>query len=285
MSSSCLSKNTQYYWYSIVCYISGGSNLLVIALCLIPRVMESNTKKIIISIAINNLLGNLFFILSINSTGYFCVFVSYFKTSLLPMGVIWAALISKILDDFLIQRKQPKPYLFKVSSLICYVIIPILFILPFSTNSYAITDYDCSGFKNDVFGIMWRFILMYLPCFLIMMMVFVYYFRIYRFLKTSDSFTTISFLLNRGLIYSILFIVIFFLLSIARIIELFHPTCTSSILVFIGVVLIFLQGLFSLFITLSRQDIRQFLQAFLTNRERVESDDYIDQIINPININ
>ena len=280
MNADCISMDTQNICYSIVCYISGISDIIVLILCLLPGVMEALTKKIIISIAVNNLLNNLFFLLSIHSTGNFCLFVSYFKLTLLPSGVIWAALISKVLYELLVKRDQPKPYLFKVCCFMSYVVIPILFIIPFTTHSYSDTSYDCHGFTHDLLGILWRFILIYIPCFFIMLQVCFYYISIYKVLKRSDSFTPLSFLLNRGLIYSLVFMIAFFMLSVARIIEIFHPSCTSTILVLIGVLLIDLQGFLNVCITISRPDVRNSLRSRKVRRSRVDSDGfYIQQIL------
>ena len=280
MSDDCVSLNTQHLLYSVVCYISGVSDIIVIVLCLLPKVMESLTKKIIISIAVNNLLNNLSFLVSIHSTGGFCIFISYFKSTLLTSGVIWASLISKILYELLVKESQPKPYLFKLSCFICYVIIPILFLLPFTTSSYSDIDYYCVGIENNLHGIIWRFVLVYIPCFLIIFQVIFYYFRIYKILKKSDSFTPLSFLMNRGLTYSFIFLIAFFLLSLARIIQLLNPDCTSTILVVIGVTLIDLQGFFNVCITISRPDVRKSLRKSKVYRERVISDGvYIEQIL------
>lgn len=280
MNVDCVTLDTQYLCYSIVCYISGVSDIIVIILCLLPRVMESLTKKIIISIAFNNFLNNIFFLLSIHSTGGFCLFVSYYKSTLIISGVIWAALISKILYEILVKGNQPKPSMFKVSCFISCVVIPILLVLPLITNSYSDTDYDCNGFKKDLNGIIWRFILVYLPCFLIMLQVCYYYYRIYKILKKSDSFTPSSFLLNRGLIYSMIYMIAFFLLSVARIIQIFNPSCTSTILVMIGVILIDLQGFFNVCITISIPDVRQTIYSLKFHRNRIESEgNYIEQIL------
>jgi hypothetical protein len=128
---------------------------------------------------------------------------------------------------------------------------------------------------------MWRFIILYIPCLLIISAAIFYYVRIYRYLKSSDSFSKLGLLINRGMAYSLFFLVIVVLLIIARILQLFSNNCYSRGFVFTAVSLIYLQGFFMLVITLARGDVRSAVRNMIKPRERLESEgDYIEEILN-----
>jgi hypothetical protein len=283
---ACMLQSTEHLSYLIICYTSIGSGIVTIILCVMPGLMEPLSRKIMIHISINCILNSLFCILSYYAVGSFCLFVSYFKSCLIQPAVIWAALIAKILDDSFVKKITFNPKIFLYCCFLNYFVIPVLLLLPFITNSYVDTNRNCTGFTLDNFGIMWRFLLIYFPCYLITFKVIFYYVRIYKHLRKLDTFSHFALLVNRGLIYSFYCLAIFSMFSIGRTIHIFCLNCFSFFPVFVASCLLYFQGIFNLSITLMRNDIRDGLINLIKPAERLESEgNYIDQILKPPSLN
>lgn len=279
----CLSLEQNSDVLFIVSIISFTLDLAVILLSLIPKIFEPLTRNILINISINSMLSNLLFIIGLYSEGDFCLFISYFKSCLLLPGILWSSLIPKILHSVIINQNNISSKQYKYCFIFTYLIVPLIFLLPFSTNSYNSGYHNCSGLNKSTSGIIWRFVLIYAPSILIILIVLVYCVQIYKKLKKTSVFGIWSFLIDRGMIYSLIFLVVFIQLIIARIIELINDDCYAKTFLFIGIFCIFMTGTFNFIATLLRKDVCYGLLYSLKVLNRAESNaEYIEEIINKV---
>ena len=277
----CLSKDQENSTLIIICFISISFDLLVILLSLLPKIFEPFTRNILINLSINSILNNSLFLLGLNATGTLCVSISYLKTCQLLPGVLWSSLIPQTLHSIFVQEKTLSQRPFKYCLLLSYLIIPIVFLLPFATNNYDHKDFNCSGLDKHTTGIVWRFLLIYFPSVTIILRVLVYYAQLYKKLKNYQEFSCWSFILNRGLIYSIIYLLIFIQLTVSRIIELASDSCYADLLLFSAICCIFMIGSFNAIATLIRKDVIRSILISLKLKSRRDSDsDFVRDILN-----
>lgn len=279
MTQECLIEDSEFYVTIITNSISISSAIVVIILCLISRFIERLTSTIIIFLSINSIARSSLDIASFFASGVPCIIISYLKNIFLISSVIWSGFIAKTLDDVITCKKDYNPKLFKLSFLASYLLIPLLELLPFTTSSYE--SKNCIGLKVDRTGLIWRMTIAYLPCLIIIAFTIIYYYRMYKYIKSKDNVAIKGILIDRGLLFSLIFILIFIILAIIRIVEYFHQNYESSCFRLVGVIFIYLQGLFVLVITLARDDIQEMLCCKERKNQRLESDaDYLNFLIN-----
>ena len=279
MTQRCLIEDTEFYVTVVTNSISISSAILVIILCLISKFIERLTSTIIIFLSINSAARSSLDIASLYASGVPCIIISYLKNIFLISSVIWSGFIAKTLDDVITLKKDYNPKLFQLAFLTSYLIMPLIQLLPFITSSYETKK--CSGLQINKIGLIWRMTIAYFPCLIIISFTIILYYRMYKYIKSKDNASIKGILIDRGLLFSIIFIIIFLVLAIIRIVEYFHQNYESSCFKLVGVIFIYLQGLFVLVITLARDDIQEMLCCKARNSKRLESDaDYLNFLIN-----
>lgn len=277
----CLTEGEKNSILMIVCVISICFGIVVILLSLLPKIFEPLTRYILINLSINSILNNSSFLIGLSATGNFCISVSYIKSCLLIPGVLFSSLIPQTLHSVFVKNKSLSYRPFKFCLILSYIIIPLMSLLPFSTNSYDNEEYKCSGLKKYTEGIIWRFLLIYTPSVSIIIRVLVYYAQLYKKLRNYEEFSYWSFFIDRGLIYSLAYLIIFIQLTVARIIQLASDSCAADWFLFSGICCIFMIGTFNAIVTLSRKDvIYSILFILKIKSRRYSNSEYVRVIIN-----
>jgi hypothetical protein len=275
---NCLDRENEEYLRLIVCSVSIAAGIFVIILCLLPKLLEKTTKKVIFFLALNSIVRCTLEIIAMDAHGWLCLIISYSKNIFLISNVIWSGFIAKTLDNVVTNQGEYNPRYFLFTLLLSYIIVPSIELLPFITNSYD--SEICGGLKYDLIGLIWRNTIVYLPCFSIIIVTLVYYARMYRFFKKRGGEIELSgLLIDRGLLYSILFIFLFLLLFSVRIMEYIHESKGTSCFRLAGSIYVYLQGIIVMIITLAREDIKE--KVFCKKPQRSEStESYLNFLIN-----
>lgn len=131
----------------------------------------------------------------------------------------------------------------------CWVIFSVFgsgFIaaLPFITNSYGHEGVICQILIDEK-GCFWRFFDVYTPLFIMLIIISILSYKVYKKVKILDniSFTTIVF--ERGLIYAIIISIVFIPFLIIRLVQIFYNGCEIENFIIILHCMYILQGSFN----------------------------------------
>ena len=277
ISTSCLDKDTEIIFTIITCSSSILSGSITLSLSLISNSFEALTKRIIILFSFNSIARSILDIISIYITGPVCILISYLKNIFLISNVIWSGFISKTLDEVITRRQDYKPRFFFYCLIASYIVFPLFHLLPLITNS--LESNECQGIKTDFTGLMWRMSLVYFPCLAIIGVTFYYYYRMYRCIRARGDVKFKGILIDRGLLYSIIFVLIFVILVAFRILDYLENE-GADCFIFSASFLIGIQGVLILGITVLREDFRELLCCSRNRVSRAISEgDYISLIL------
>ena len=127
---------------------------------------------------------------------------------------------------------------------------------------------------------MWRIWLVYFPCLVIIGATLYYYFRMYRCIRARGDVKFKGIIIDRGLLYSVIFVFIFVVLVAFRILDYLESE-SADCFIFSAAFLINIQGVLVLGITALRKDVREVLCCSKSRISRAISEgDYIGSILN-----
>lgn len=262
-----------------ICLTSILASFITIVLCFIPNLIENLSRKLLMCFSLNNIGRCIMFIIGLNSKGYLCLFLGFMKNVFLISNVLWSFFIAKGLVQSLKNREEINPKEFYYWLLGSYLAIPAIESLAFTTNSYD--SITCDGITKDLMGVIWRTLLVYLPCTALTISILFMYRNIYKYLNQEYAVNKFEFLIDRGLIYSGQFIIIFLPLPFIRLGLIYFQNSTTEALMLAENVIIYMQGIILLILTLMRSGIREKICCKFNNKNRFLSEgEYINDILN-----
>lgn len=264
---------------SSICILSIASSIFVMILCIIPNLIEKLSSKLLMLFAFNNLCRSSLFIIGLFAHGSVCLIVSFLKNIFLMSNVLWSLFIAKRIVQCTVKKEEINPSKIYYWLFISYLGIPALEALAFITNSYD--DLICDGIKLNLTGVIWRISIVYIPSLFLTGWIFWLYYKILNFFKLKKNINVFEFSIDRGLLYSVQFIIIFIPLPFLRLLAHFNDSVIVECLIFAESTLIYFQGTILLFLTLLRTSIKEWICCKSNNLLRFESEgDYIRSIIN-----
>ncbi|OMJ73216.1 hypothetical protein SteCoe_28161 [Stentor coeruleus] len=158
--------------------------------------------------------------LKISEVCYLCAITTNYMTI---TSTMWSLFISVVLYQAIFKSIVKAEKYTKVWFVIIFCILPLVFLLPLITGSYGLVSINCT-FKENFSGNMWRIGLFYIPGW-IMIFVSVYaYFTIFKRINFELIDTGTKIILRKVILYPLLIIFLFIMLSILRILEIILPT-------------------------------------------------------------
>jgi len=263
----------------LTCLVSILASFITLALCLTTKQIENLSRKLLLCFCFNNIGRCSMFIIGLYSKGYLCLIVGFMKNVFLISDVLLSFFIAKCLVRSLIDRKEIKAKEFYYWLIGSYIGIPAVEALAFTTNSYD--GITCNGIKVDVTGVIWRAVLVYSPCTVLVVLILLMYCKIYKHLDQKHSVNKMEFCIDRGLIYSVQLSIIYLPLLFIRLFSIFYQNSITDNLLLAERIIGYLQGIFLLILTLLHKGIRESICCKPSDRNRLLSEgEYIADILN-----
>jgi hypothetical protein len=159
---------------------------------------------------------------------------------------------------------------------ICGFILPtVLHLFPLITDSYGFNEGSCT-YKDDFYGIIWRAISEF-SMFFIVVVAIVGYVKVYKGFK---DFTLRQVVFEKGMIYSILFLVTFVVLILFRFLAFFLGFCKVYPFAFLSYCLVSLNGFLNfLALTANKSFWDELWKIVKLQGAKSDSFDYFQTII------
>ena len=116
--------------------------------------------------------------------------------------------------------------------------------LPFITNSYGTEDHICEILIDET-GTFWRFFGLYTPLLIMLIIIIILSYKIYKKIRELNTITFPSIVFERGLIYAIIISIILLPVFIIRLYQYFDNNCSAKNSMIIMNSLFILQGTFN----------------------------------------
>jgi hypothetical protein len=199
-----------------------------------------------------------------------CFILAYVNSICLVSNVIWALSIPATLYMVLIKDVHNIEKYHIRWVLCCYVVLPCILALPYSTNSYGADGLVCA-LKENYDSYIWSVTLIYAPSWVLIIVIIVLYVKLYRHVRRKKEIKYKSIITDRGMIYSLIIGFSMLPMTIIRLIYLFHHSCTLNTLYYLSLGLIHLQGFFNLIALALNANVRKAIKHKL---KRSKSDTF-----------
>ncbi|OMJ83256.1 hypothetical protein SteCoe_15844 [Stentor coeruleus] len=227
-----LVKQIRSYYFKLVFYVSIADVIRGLTF-LIPKFLLKNRSICLATAAVSN---------------YFAMFSALMA---LFLSVIIYQVTFKSIENV---QKYHRRCLFLI-----LFFLPIAYILPFITASYALIDLNCT-FTEDFIGNMWRLGIFYIPGWTMIIISITAYCKVYKKLNFSFIDENTKKLLYKVALYPLVVCVLFILLTTLRIIEIFaYNFCTIEYLSMITMCASASQGFWNALIFFSTPSVRRIL--------------------------
>ena len=228
----CLSNISDQEYYIMMSFslFSLGTYLLFIYFLLKKFVLKDFCSRVLIYLSAIGAVRSLFKCLQLPSTienKAFCSIIAYFSGFTNFSSIVWSMSISITLYQALINHEYNY---FKYHSrwfVSSFIIAPLIFSLPFITDSYSNYKGICFFADNelsDIFGL----VLSTVPNILMFLSGLLIYWRIWTKMKPYDNECTRNILFARGYIFIIITLLVLSPLVIINTLGLFVSICLSS---------------------------------------------------------
>ncbi|OMJ70090.1 hypothetical protein SteCoe_32007 [Stentor coeruleus] len=256
----------------IVC-VSLICSLILLVFCILSDILEEFTRKILFYLSLNTMLRSLVnLMLKIKVMWNACFIIAYLNDVFLVSTVIWASLIPITLYMVLVKKKEYNDKYYKRGLFFSYVIVSLILALPFITKNYDREGEWCTLESNER-GIIWGLALVYLPSWIMICIVTIFYIKTYFCIKNTTDIKFRSILFERGMIFSVIIAFTLLPMTIMRIFSLFFSGCMIIYFHSIAYSISHLLGFYNLIALLMNQNIQKVIKIKLTrnDRERIES--------------
>lgn len=246
-------------------------SIFIIIFCLFFDILEGFSRKILLYLSFNNTFRALMIIISANRLlRDACFILAYINSICLVSNVIWALSIPVTLYMVLIKGVQNIEKYHIRWVLCCYVVLPCILAIPFSTNSYGADGLVCA-LKENYFSYIWSITLIFAPSWVLIIVIIALYVKLYRHVRRKKEIKYKSIITDRGMIYSLIIGFSMLPMTIIRLIYLFHSSCTLNTLYSLSLGLIHLQGFFNLIALALNANVRKAIKHKL---KRSKSDTF-----------
>lgn len=197
--------------------------VIIIILSFKNKLIEDFTLKIIVYMAVNDIMRSLEIILFLAFGNFIiiCKISGYFLEITYLSNICWAFAISANLYMVIIAKKYDLKACHKFWFILAYVVTPMLMAMPFITDSYDNQHYECSIVTGIVDSI-WRLCLVYVPIWIYLFIIIFVFFKIKKKLSKTSNLGVKEIIFARGYIYSIIIGIIIIPFTILRLLEFFN---------------------------------------------------------------
>lgn len=255
----------------IVSVISIIASLAIIILCCVGQILEGFTQKIIVYMSLNDLIRSFSLIIPIffEYKGFICKFFGYPIVYTFIANVSWALCITFTLYLAIVKKRKDYEKYMKYWLLFTFPILGLIQAIPYATDSYGFDTGICT-LKQDFYGSIWRFTLLYLPYWTSLLISCWVFIKLNHSLKDIDSQSLKSLIMKRGFIYSLIIFAMILFLSLVRVIQLFNNSCGVQYFSLITDSLLGLHGLLNGIALLFNDNVRNIIKIKFCRQKNKE---------------
>lgn len=217
-------ENVSFYVQAASAILGVGGALCIIISYLSYKNLRTFYFRILLYISITDALrGAVFFIpQSLLKISEVCTIAAITTNYMMIGASFWTLFISVIIYQATTNSVVLVEKYIKNWSIFVFCIMPFLFLLPLLTNSYGLVDINCT-FRENFDGNLWRLGLFYLPGWIMIFVSFYAYYKVFKNgnLELVDKSTKV--LLKKVILYPLIIIIVFSLLTILRILMITIP--------------------------------------------------------------
>lgn len=254
-------ERASYFTTLSFCLLSVLGSLLIITLFLTSRHFRSYFNKIVIYIALSDLIRSIASSLPCyrSTSRVFHIFIGVAIESTLLTSVIWSSCISITLYQVVSKNMEHYEKYHRYWFFLAFVAVPCLMCLPIITNSYDAEGTFCSlGFKkvDDI----WRYSIVYFPITMFIILSILTYIKVYRDIQSLDMPESKKKLLISLGWYPIMMAIEIIPIILSRIMVYFDVDCNESVFYLITNCIFALHGFFNSCIFLSTNSLRTYIK-------------------------
>jgi hypothetical protein len=236
-------------------------SVFIIVVCITKNLMQVYTFKILIFIAINDIIRSILFSIPLQQIGKtsYCKVIAYLLNVFFLSTITWSACICTTIYKRIVKGQGDHEKHHKYWVILAYPVNILLESLPYSTNSFTFSDGSCS-LQRDFAGNIWRFTLIYCPAWLILLFTLFIFTKVYKEVKKHQKNAGKSVIFDRGFIYPIIIAIIITPLTIARIVEIFSSSCSMSSFIFVSFCILNIHGILNAVVFVMNENVRTSFQ-------------------------
>ena len=256
------------------------ASILIIVIYVVYKDIQTLSFKILVCISVSDLLRSIALIYPMKwyNIKFLCYLAAIISNCSLTTNAVWSIYIMFIVSQlYSSSYSEPKLY-FKTWFIIAFVLSPIFHTLPLITNSYGQNEGICT-YKNDDTGLIWRTIQQSLIT-LVLLIALILYSQIFIKLINLKILTFKEIIFEKGMIYSIIFVVAICLILAYRLSEISLGLCDNFPLAVLSYGLLSLHGFLNFLATFYNRNFRGTLLLIFCCKKskRSESVDFLDLI-------
>jgi hypothetical protein len=266
----------------LVCsVVSGIASVVIIALYLGFKELRGPSFRVLLYMSLTDLVRSIFlaFRFLLMDSRIYCKISGLVTNATISVNAVWSVYICFMLRQ-MFHYFPEKPELYtKTWAFIAFFIVPSIQVFPLLTDSYGENQMVCT-YKDNVIGIIWRSC-QYSLIFLAIFVSILYYFREFFRYKHLKILTIREVIFEKGMIYSIIYLVTISAICIYRFSEFWRDFCEIYGLSFMSNILVTLHGFLNFLALFNNKNIRKTIFRLCCRKmERLDSDEIIISIIN-----
>lgn len=257
-------------------------SFFMITLYFCAKELRVHAFKLVLLLAIGDFLTNCCIVMSNAFTDIpdtMCSIQGFILDTAHLSVFTWCLSISFDLYQIFVKNNDDIEKYFKYWAILAYIILPILQIVPFITDSYTHVGTLCT-LKQDYYGNIWRLVCVYIPIWLHIALTIYFYIRLYGEIKTIQKKSVGSNLELRSLIlktvkFPIILIITQLPFSILRLIQVIDPNFNIYTLELIATLLLDLQGLLNAIAYGWNDNVRNYIYKSLRKTDEESENSYL----------
>jgi hypothetical protein len=260
---------------------SGVASLIIIVLYLVFSELRGPSFKVLLYMSLTDLIRSILLSLPFDwqDNKTYCKIAGLIANATISTNAIWSVSICFMLHQIHVYYPEQPKFYQKTWIVTGFLIAPAFQCLPLLTDSYSKNQFGCT-YKNDTTGILWRSF-QYSFIVISILASILYYVRDFLRLRHLKIFTVWQVVFEKGMIYSVIFLVIICVISIYRFVEFEKSFCEIYGLSILSYSLLALHGFFNFVAIFFNKNLRIVIFSLLKKeRERFDSDAIIDALIN-----
>lgn len=252
-----LNENVEIFLPIAVGILSFLGSVFIISVCIYKDLLKGYSFKILVFIAINDIVRSVLTSIPLGLIGNFsyCKIFSYLINVSFFSTIIWSSCICSTIYLILIKGEVNYERYYKYWLILAYPVTAVLEALPYITDSFEYIDGTCS-LSNDFYGNIWRFTLLYVPAWSILLYTLAIFIRVYKEVKKTQKSAAKSIIFDRGFVYPIIIAIIIAPLTTLRVIDAFYNSCLLENLIFTSFTFCSLHGFLNFLVFLLNKSVK-----------------------------
>ena len=238
------------------------SSLIILYLYSFYELMRGYFNKIILYVAITDLLRCSFIIIPCDSISNIWAqqIIGAVIESTLLISLIWSSCIAVTLYQVLIHSIHNFDKYHKYWFFISFVAIPVIFCIPLYTKSYGVNGPICVFSLNET-AYIWRISIDYIPGVIVIFITLYLYIKIYYTVNHLEILPEKKKLIRKLLLYPLIMIIDVTPVITTRMLEIFYNFCGINFMLVVSLSVFSLHGVFNVIIYSSSNSLIEAIRC------------------------